>query len=90
MDETNWPLWLLIGYVLFAALVQALPAPKEMTAPKVWYVTLYRWLHLIAANWRLFARGRYQGATVTVRADASLVDALAEELSKQEPASRVR
>lgn len=42
------PVWVLLAWLIYSAAVQALPRP-DTTAP-VWYVWLYGFLHILAAN----------------------------------------
>ncbi len=50
MELLNYdvPLWVLAAYVTFCAAVQALPRPGAASAG--WYVWLFSFLHILAAN----------------------------------------
>lgn len=50
MDILNHdiPLWVLVAWLVYSAAVQALPRP-DSTAPG-WYVWLYGFAHILAAN----------------------------------------
>lgn len=49
--NTSIPIWIVLGYLGFMALVQGMPRPKEAAA--TWYVWLYGSLHWLSANWKL-------------------------------------
>jgi len=49
--NTGIPIWIVLGYLCFMALVQGMPRPREMAA--TWYVWLYGSLHFFAVNLKL-------------------------------------